>query len=220
MTAKQGTPAAGAFVHLLGDQSMRQHFLAVAFFGSFLLNTTAFAAPALENVPLQWKPTSVFSEMGTLDLGGAIAPTKTRFAPRVDTRQDPARVAENREKAQVRPMTTSTDVAVFVADHLKSTLRSAGLNVVDGDANISVSGEIRKFFVTEDSTYNGEISLMIHVKDRSGKELWSGIVNGDATRWGRSYKAENYFEVMSDMTLRAAFNMLSNDGFRAAFAKP
>lgn len=128
---------------------MRQHFLALAFLGSFLVNAAAFAAAPLENIPLAWKPTSVFSEMGTLDLS-----------------------------------------------------------------------DIRKFFVTEDSTYNGEISLMIHVKDRSGKELWSGVVNGDATRWGRSYKAENYFEVMSDMILRAAFNMLSSDGFHAALAKP
>ena len=199
---------------------MRQRFLAIAFLGSLLVNAAAFAAAPLENIPLQWKPTSVFSEMGTLDLSGGVVTTKIRFEPLVDTRQDPARVAENREKAQVRPMTTSTDVAVFVTDHLKSTVRSAGLNVVDGDADISVSGDIRKFFVTEDSTYNGEISLMIHVKDRSGKELWSGVVNGDATRWGRSYKAENYFEVMSDMILRATFNMLSNDGFHAALAKP
>ena len=199
---------------------MRRHFLALAFFGCFLVNAAAFASAPLENIPLAWKPTSVFSEMGTLDLSGAVIATKIRFDPLVDTRQDPARVAENREKAQVRPMTTSTDVAAFVTDHLKSTVHSAGLNVVDSDADISVSGDIRKFFVTEDNTYNGEISLMIHVKDRSGKELWSGIVNGDATRWGRSYKAENYFEVMSDMILRAAFNMLSSDGFHAALAKP
>lgn len=199
---------------------MRQRFLALAFLGSLLVNAAAFAAAPLENIPLVWKPTSVFSEMGTLDLSGGVVTTKIRFDPLVDTRQDPARVAENREKAQVRPMTTSTDVAVFVTDHLKSTVRSAGLNVVDGDADIIVSGDIRKFFVAEDSTYNGEISLMIHVKDKSGKELWSGVVNGDATRFGRSYKAENYFEVMSDMILRAAFNMLSNDGFHTALAKP
>jgi hypothetical protein len=54
---------------------------------------------------------------------------------------------------------------------------------------------------------------MIHVKDGAG------IVNGDATRFGRSYKAENYFEVMTDMLLRATYNLLSSDGFRAALAK-
>jgi hypothetical protein len=200
---------------------MRQHFLAAAFFASLLINGAVFAAGAgLENIPLQWKPTSVFSEMGTIDLSGATVTTKIHFDPLVDTRQNPTLVAENREKAdKVRPMTTSSDVAAFVTDHLRDTVRSAGLSVVDTDGDVNVSGEIRKFFVTEDNTYNGEISLMIHVKDRTGKELWAGVINGDATRWGRSYKAENYFEVMSDMLLRATYNLLSTDGFRTALAK-
>jgi hypothetical protein len=199
---------------------MRQHFLAAAFFGSLLVNGAVFAAGAgLQNIPLQWKPTSSFSQMGTIDLSGGTVTTKIHFDPLVDTRQNPTLVAENREKAEVRPMTTSTDVAAFVTDHLKDTVRSAGLSVVDTAADMNVSGEIRKFFVAEDSTYNGEISLMIHVKDGAGKELWAGIINGDATRFGRSYKAENYFEVMSDMLLRATYNLLSTDGFRAALAK-
>ena len=201
---------------------MRQQFLAAAFFGSLFVNGTVFAGGAgLQNIPLQWKPTSNFSAMGTIDLSGGTVTTKIHFDPLVDTRQNPTLVAENREKAdKVRPMTTSTDVAAFVTDHLKDTVRSAGLSVVDTDGDVSVSGEIRKFFVTEDNTYNGEISLMIHVKDKAGKELWAGVINGDATRWGRSYKAENYFEVMSDMLLRATYNLLSTDGFRAALAKP
>jgi hypothetical protein len=199
---------------------MRQQFLAAAFFGSLFVNGTVFAGGAgLQNIPLQWKPTSNFSEMGTIDLSGGTVATKIHFDPLVDTRQNPTLVAENREKAEVRPMTTSTDVAAFVTDHLKDTVRSAGLSVVDSAADMNVSGEIRKFFVAEDSTYNGEISLMIHVKDGAGKELWAGIINGDATRFGRSYKAENYFEVMSDMLLRATYNLLSSDGFRAALAK-
>ena len=199
---------------------MRQQFLAAAFFGSLFVNGTVFAGGAgLQNIPLQWKPTSNFSAMGTIDLSGGTVTTKIHFDPLVDTRQNPTLVAENREKAEARPMTTSTDVAAFVTDHLKDTVRSAGLSVVDTAADMNVSGEIRKFFVTEESTYNGEISLMIHVKDRAGKELWAGVINGDATRWGRSYKAENYFEVMSDMLLRATYNLLSSDGFRAALAK-
>jgi hypothetical protein len=199
---------------------MRQHFLAAAFFGSLFVNGTVFAGGAgLQNIPLQWKPTSSFSEMGTIDLSGGTVTTKIHFDPLVDTRQNPALVGENREKAEVRPVTTSSDVAAFVTDHLKDTVRSAGLSVVDTAADMNVSGEIRKFFVAEDSTYNGEISLMIHVKDGAGKELWAGVINGDATRFGRSYKAENYFEVMSDMLLRATYNLLSSDGFRAALAK-
>ena len=198
---------------------MRQHFPAAVFLGALLVNGTVFAAAALQNIPLQWKPTSSFSQMGTIDLSGGTIATKIHFDPLVDTRQNPTLVAENREKAEVRQVTTSSDVAAFVTDHLKDTVRSAGLSVVDAAADVTVSGEIRKFFVAEDSTYNGEISLMIHVKDGAGKELWSGVINGDATRFGRSYKAENYFEVMSDMLLRATYNLLATDGFRAALAK-
>ena len=157
--------------------------------------------------------------MGTIDLSGGTVATKIHFDTLVDARQNPTLVAENREKAEVRQVTTSSDVGAFVTDHLKDTMRSAGLSVVDAAADVTVSGEIRKFFVAEDSTYNGEISLMIHVKDGAGKELWSGVINGDATRFGRSYKAENYFEVMSDMLLRATYNLLATDGFRATLAK-
>lgn len=198
---------------------MRQHFPAAAFLGALLINGAVFAAAGLQNIPLQWKPTSSFSQMGTIDLSGGTIATKIHFDPLVDARQNPALVAENREKAEVRQVTTSSDVAAFVTDHLKDTVRSAGLSVVDAAADVTVSGEIRKFFVAEDSTYNGEISLMIHVKDGAGKELWSGVINGDATRFGRSYKAENYFEVMSDMLLRATYNLLAADGFRTALAK-
>ncbi len=198
---------------------MRQHFLATAFCVCLLAGGLAFAAAPLNNIPLQWKPTSALAGMGTIDLSGATITTKIHFDPLTDVRQNPTLVAENREKAEIRPMTTSSDVGAFVTDHLEASVREAGLNVVDGDADVNVSGEIRKFFVTETDTYNGEISLLIHLKDKNGKELWTGIVGGDATRFGRSYKAENYFEVMSDMLLRATYNLLASGDFRAALAK-
>ena len=198
---------------------MRQHFLAAAFFASLLVNVFARGA-SLENVPLKWTPTSTLSEMGAIDISGPLLTTKIQVDALVDTRQNPPLVAENREKAdKVRQMTTSSDVAAFLTDHLKQTLHGAGLNIVDSGADFSISGEIRQFFVTEMSTYNGEISLLIHVKNSAGKELWSGIVNGDSTRWGRSYSAANYYETMSDMVLRATYNLLANAGFREALGK-
>ena len=57
------------------------------------------------------------------------------------------------------------------------------------------------------------------MKDSAGKDLWTGIVNGDSTRWGRSYSAANYYETMSDMVLRATYNLLANAGFREALGK-
>jgi ApbE superfamily uncharacterized protein (UPF0280 family) len=169
---------------------------------------------------LKWTPTSTLSEMGSVDISGPLLSTKISMGPLVDTRQNPSLVAENREKAdKVRQMTTSSDVAGFVADHLKDSLHGAGLTIVDSGADVSISGEIRQFFVTEMSTYNGEISLLIRVKNNAGKELWAGVVTGDSTRWGRSYSAANYYETMSDMLLRATYNLLANSGFRDALGK-
>ena len=67
---------------------------------------------------------------------------------------------------------------------MKDTLHVAGLNVVDGPGDMTLSGEIRQFFVTETSTYRSEVSLVMHLKDSHGKELWSGAGSGGhATIW-------------------------------------
>jgi len=198
---------------------MRHRFLAAALFVPLLALGGGFAhAKTLDNVPLKWSPTSTLAEMGPLDLSGSTLTTKIHVDPLVDTRQNPTLVAENHEHADVRSMTTSSDVAAFVTDHLKETLHGAGLNIVDGEADLTISGEIRKYFVTETGTYQGEVSLLLHVKNGAGKELWTGVASGSATRWGRSYSAGNYCEVMSDMLLQAAYNLLSNAQFHAAFA--
>jgi hypothetical protein len=200
---------------------MRQHYLAAAFLACLLVNGADFARGAtLDNVPLKWTPTATLSEMGSVDISGPLLSTKISMGPLVDTRQNPSLVAENREKAdKLRQMTTSSDVAGFVTDHLKDSLHGAGLTFVDSGADVSISGEIRQFFVTEMATYNGEVSLLIRVKDNAGKELWAGLVSGDSTRWGRSYSAANYYETISDMLLRATYNLLANPGFREALGK-
>jgi hypothetical protein len=200
---------------------MRQLLFAAASCALLILcGAAASRAASLENVPLRWKPTSTLAEMGVVDLSGAVGTTKIRFDALVDTRQNPSLVAENREKVdKVRQMTTSSDVAAFVTDHMKDTLRRAGLNIVDDGADVVMSGEIRQFFVTEVNTYGGELSVLVHLKNTAGKELWTGVVAGDSTRWGRSYSAENYYETMSDMLLRGAFNLLSSPGFREALGK-
>jgi hypothetical protein len=199
---------------------MRQRFLAFASFATLLFSGAAFAGGDLQNIPLKWTPKSTFAEMGHVDVSGPMLTVKIRFEPLVDTRQNPSLVAENREKPEkIRQVTTSSDVAAFVGEHLKETLHGAGLNIVDGPADLIISGEIRRFFVTELDTYGGEVSVLIHVKNSAGKELWTGLVAGDSSHFGRSYKADNYYETMSDMVIRAAHNLLSTSGFHDALAK-
>ena len=176
------------------------------------------AAKLLENIPLVWKPTDSLGTLGPLNLSGPVISTALHVDLLVDTRNNPSMIAENQEKPdKPLPVTTSGDVAAFVTDHMKDTLHVAGLNVVDGPGDMTLSGEIRQFFVTETSTYHSELSLVMHLKDAHGKEVWSGAVAGGTERFGRSYKAENYYETLSDAVLRATQNLLSNPAFTDAF---
>jgi len=42
---------------------------------------------------------------------------------------------------------------------------------------------------------------------------------GGAENFGRSYKADNYYETLSNMVLRATYNLLANPGFHQAMQK-
>jgi len=187
---------------------MSQRVLSILCATLLLIGSGFAATKLLENIPLVWKPTDTLGSLGPLDT-------------LVDSRNNPSLIAENQEKPdKPLPVTTSGDVAAFVTDHMKETLHVAGLNVVDGPGDMTLSGEIRQFFVTETSTYHSELSLVMHLKDAHGKEVWSGAIAGGTDRFGRSYKAENYYETLSDAVIRATQNLLSNPAFADAFSHP
>jgi hypothetical protein len=178
-----------------------------------------YAADQLQNIPLKWTPKESIASMGALDLSGPILTTKIQVDPFTDARTDAASVGENREKSQPRPVTTSSDVPAFIADHMKEAMRGLGMTVVDSGGDVSLSAEVRQFFVTETNTYQGNVSLLVHLKNAAGKEIWSGVVLGSAEHFGRSYKADNYDETFSDMVLHVTYNLLANPAFHEALAK-
>jgi hypothetical protein len=196
---------------------MSHRFLALVLAGS-LAATAGFAAD-LTNIPLKWTPKESIASMGPLDLSGVMITTKIQVDKFTDARTDAASVAENREKSQPRPVTTSSDVPAFVADNMKNAMHGLGMSVVDSGGDVVLSAEVRQFFVAETSTYHGDLSLLVHLKNAAGKEIWSGIVLGSAEHFGRSYKAENYYETFSDMVLHATYNLLANPAFHEALAK-
>ena len=188
--------------------------------GALASGSALASQKVLENIPLKWSPTSTMAEMGPVDLSAADLAIKIQVEPLVDSRQNPTLIGQNTEKPD-KPLTvtTSADVPAFTSEHLKGTLKAAGLNVVDGDGDLILMGEIRQYFVAETNTYHGELSLVLHLKNRAGKELWSGSITGDAERFGRSYRADNYMEVIADTLLKATHNLLTNPGFHDALEK-
>ena len=180
-----------------------------------LAGSMASAKERLSGIPLVWKPTTQIGESGAVDLTG-IQSTKIQIDALKDGREKSDLIGDNCEKGTPMSVTTSDDVATWSTARLKSLLNQLGLNVVESDGDVVLRGEIKRFFVSETNTYEGDVGLTIEVVGRDGKTLWSGITGGSADRFGRSYKAENYYETLSDSFLEAVQNLVKNEGFRAA----
>jgi len=180
------------------------------------------AAPArkpdrLENIPLVWKPTTSVAKFGVIDLTG-LSDTKVQIDPVADNRGERGFIGQNSEKQPARKVTTQDSVAAFATEHMKELFSGAGISVVDSGGSAVLKSEIQQFFVDETETYKGDVRFKISVTDAGGKLVWSGITGGTATRFGRSYKADNYYETLSDSFIQAVFNLLHNPGFRTALA--
>ena len=183
---------------------------------AFLVGCAA-APHSLENVPLVWMPEK-HPRASAGAASEAFLKTKLNVAPMKDLRQNPKQIGENREKTPARPVTTSTDVAAFVTDQFKVLVTGAGLTVVDSVENAIINGEIQKFFVTETEDYVGNVTLHIVATDTAGKTLWDGVASGESSRVGRSYRADNYYQSLSDALTVATSHLLQDSGFQAAVA--
>ena len=181
---------------------------------SLAITGAAYAeAPLLEHVPLQWKPTSEL-RLGAMQMSQA----PIQFETFQDVRADKESIGENREKDTPKPVTTSDDVGAFVGSHVRELFDKAGLRTVDSRGSVTIKGEVRQFFVRETTTYKAMVAIHLTVVGRDGVTLWSGIASGAATRFGRSYKLENFEEVLSDAVVNAVSSMLQSADFQKALS--
>src|ERR1700722_2757059 len=167
----------------------------------------------LTHMPLQWRPTSELAS-GTTDMDA----TTIQFETFQDVRNDKEKVGENLEDDAPKPVTTTDDVGAFVSSHMRQLFDPAGLKTVDASAAVTIKGEVRQFFARETSTYTSQVEVQLIVVDRDGNTIWKGLASGEATRFGRSYKIENYYEVLSDAVVNTTSSMLRSEEFRKALS--
>jgi hypothetical protein len=179
---------------------------------TFALGVEARTA-LLEHVPLRWRPTSDL-KLGTLEM----SQTAIQVEAFQDVRTNPEAIGENREDEVPKPVTTSDDVGAFVGKHLRDLLDKGGLKTVDSDGAVTIKGEVKQFFVRETGTYKSTVAIHLTVVSHDGQTLWSGTASGDATRFGRSYKLENYHEVLSDALVNTVSSMLQSPEFQKALS--
>jgi hypothetical protein len=85
------------------------------------------------------------------------------------------------------------------------------------EATVVVSAAVANYKVVEKDTYKGQLNLIVEIRAH-GKLVWKGSALGEATRWGRSYKLENYFEALSDSLVDAVSKALKSQPFLDALA--
>lgn len=175
----------------------------------------------LLNIPLLWKPTSTVSAMGVVDL--TVFQNKSiTVKPFNDLRANPSEIGKNVEKKlsdKVLLVTTKDNVAAWLTERFASVLREFEAPVVKEGGTISLEADIVKFFVTEESVYKADIGLKIRARSKTGDVIWEGMIAVSNQNWGTSYKAENYYEVLSNTTIDAVNALLKSDSFMQAVQK-
>jgi hypothetical protein len=183
---------------------------------ALLLGVTLCAyakTPLLEHVPLRWKPTSEL-RLGAMQM----SQIPVQFEAFQDVRDNKDAIGENLEDAQSKPLTTSDDVGAFVSTHMRQLFDQAGLKTVDSNGAVTIQGEVRQFFVRETTTYKSAVAVHLSIVSRDGRTLWSGSASGEATRFGRSYNLENYYEVLSDALVNTVSSVLQSTEVQQALS--
>ena len=193
----------------------RFHFVTAVFAAclSICMLATVGAADKLEGIPLTWKPTSPMSEREPpVDLKG-FEGMKLQIDPFVDRREDSGLIGRNMNSVPYRKVSTNDDVARFVTYQVKLLISGVGIKVVESGGDVIMKADIRKFFAEEANRYNGEVELQATFTDASGKFLWGVATTGTSSRFGIAYKADNYYEVLSDSLIGAIHQLVQNPGF-------
>ncbi len=179
------------------------------------ISSISFASGSLTEVELKWKPTTDMSIFAKLNLE-KLAENKIKIVDFKDNRPAPkSRVGVNLEKENAQlTVDTKTNVMEYVTDNFTSILKKAGLDIVKAGEDLTLSGDINDFSVTETNTYKGNLTLRLRLA-KGEKVVWQGVVLGNNSRFGRSFKLDNYQESLSDTIIDAALNFVKNDELRS-----
>jgi len=182
-----------------------------------------------EDITLEWMPDEDYSDLDAVNLTGiASVPIEVGMFSDKRRQDDLREVGRNIEDAdeddeedrKILYVTTDDDIAEFVRSHTEEVLSELGFNVVGpGEGRAIVTGNVRKFYVTEDSLYKAETRLLLKLATRSGKSLYEGMHGESENTFGKSYKCSNYFEVLSESLVETVHDMTVQDEFYDAMKK-
>ena len=175
-----------------------------------ILSIGCAATPELVQVKMDYTPTNLVTP--PIERPGS----SIFIAPIIDKRKNPDQIGENVEKSKAVPAKAPPqEVLSSIEKAFKKEFSRGGLNVVDdkGKAQRIVQVSLMNLWVQEKNTFDAVVVNHVEVKDKMGKVLYSQGFKGAATRWGRSYSADEYRKVISDAVVELLKNMFKNDAF-------
>jgi hypothetical protein len=195
----------------------------IALSGAFAMLLGVFAgcrgAKGPITVPLQFRPTHAEPLSGTI----SATDVKVHLEPVNDKRDNQEQIGRNVEGETPIPVYAGADPppAEFVHNVIEEELKNFGVELTDTPeaADRVIAVDLTKFWVEEGNNYKAEVKGTARVRDKGGHELWKGTVAGNGTGFGRSLKAVNYNEVLSDGTRRLVGSLLANPKFQEALAR-
>lgn len=185
-----------------------------------VITTTAKAAIATTTTTdLVWKPTTEVIDLRKKLSLNELKTVKIKVGPFTDKRgESPANlIGENTEnEKQKKQVVTNSDIVDFITRKFSSVLSDFGLQIVTESPDYTLDGDILEFFVMESNVYNSRAKLNLVLK-KGGNVVWRETVIGKNTRFGRSYKMENYMETLADSLIDMTYNLLDNADFIKSF---
>jgi hypothetical protein len=180
-----------------------------------------YEGSGLLNIPLLWKPTDTISALDAIDLTvfQNVSFTIKQFT---DVRKRLSEIGKNVEKRgsdKMRYVTTRDNVASWLTDKCSQILSEFDVTVAKAGGTLTLEADVIKFYVTEEALYKADVALKVRVRSKNGDLIWEGMTSASSSRWGSSYKAENYYEGLSNATIAAVHSLLKNDQFRQAVQK-
>lgn len=175
----------------------------------------ALARPKSLDITLTFRPTEPIVQSGTV---GRV-PRAIALGGVTDARSiaDRTVIGENREKSTTIPIHARGGIEPFTKSVIAECLKAWAVPVDDA-APIVMTVDVVRFFVTETTTYSGEMALRVTFANRDNKVVLQTTVAGEARRFGRSLSQDNYNEVISDALVSAMAALARQGEFWAVVA--
>jgi hypothetical protein len=189
-----------------------------------LAPTPASAKRNDPNIQLDYRPTTSVAEASsvpTSEMRAVPAAIRLEDDRAVDKAMIGSRTADDDRRIDLR---ATNDVGEFVEAALVRQAREWTYAITDPDeAEVVLAGKLTQFVIDETNqalgaTYEARCTFEFEIR-RAGEKTWSGVFNGDATRYGKKFSADNINEVLSDALAEAFANALNDSGLRSVWVE-